>query len=468
MRLPSLVLGAVAMAGCTVGPDYQPPAPVIPEVYGATTQPVAEAPVELRQWWTTFDDPILDSLIERATAENLSLRLAAARVREARAVRGIARAGYYPTVDATGTYRRSRDSQNAFDQGNFGSPEAERELWEAGFDASWELDVFGGVRRDVQAATAEVQAAIEDQRDVYVTLLGDVARNYIELRGRQRRLAITLANLRSQQETLELTRARFNAGVVGELDVARARALVETTAAQVPLIQQNVKESIHRLAVLLGLPPAELLNELGEAAPIPTGVTELPVGLPSELLRRRPDIRRAERELAAQVALIGVATADLFPRFSLTGQFGLQSEEFSSLGNSESIFFSWGPAVRWNIFSAGRIRSNIAVQDARAEQQLVLYEQTVLNSLEEVENSLVSFQREQERRVFLSNAVDANRRAVTLANDLYVRGLTDFLAVQEAQRNLLQAEDQLALSEERVSSNLVALYKALGGGWDAE
>jgi NodT family efflux transporter outer membrane factor (OMF) lipoprotein len=281
-------------------------------------------------------------------------------------------------------------------------------------------------------------------------------------------LAITLANLRSQQETLELTRARFNAGVVGELDVARARALVETTAAQVPLIQQNVKESIHRLAVLLGLPPAELLNELGEAAPIPTGVTELPVGLPSELLRRRPDIRRAERELAAQVALIGVATADLFPRFSLTGQFGLQSEEFSSLGNSESIFFSWGPAVRWNIFSAGRIRSNIAVQDARAEQQLVLYEQTVLNSLEEVENSLVSFQREQERRVFLSNAVDANRRAVTLANDLYVRGLTDFLAVQEAKRNLLQAEDQLALSEERVSSNLVALYKALGGGWDAE
>ena len=469
-------IGCLVMAGCSVGPNYKSPEMTVPDGYGAKTQPTS-ATAELREWWTTFDDPTLNSLIDRASNANLDLRLAALRIREARAQRGVSAAGYYPSIDATGSYRRSRDSQTAFGGSetsdnngsfNFGGSQVERNLWEAGFDASWEIDVFGGVRREVEAAEADLQVAIEDQRDVYVTLLGDIARNYVQLRGRQRRLAITRANLKSQQETLELTRARFNAGMVGELDVARARALVETTAAQVPLIQQNVKESIHRLAVLLGQPPVALLEELGAGGPIPTGVAELPVGLPSELLRRRPDIRRAERQLAAQTARIGVATADLFPRFSLTGQFGLQSEEFDDLGRSESIFYNWGPAIRWNIFSAGRTRSNIAVQTEREQQQLVIYEQTVLNSLEEVENALVAFQREQERRTSLSNAVDANRRAVNLANDLYSRGLTDFLAVQESQRNLLQAEDQLALSEETVSSNLVALYKALGGGWEAD
>lgn len=464
--------------GCAVGPNYKAPEMKVPDGYGATTRPSAEATAaELRQWWTNFNDSTLNSLIERATQENLDLRLAELRIRESRAARGVARAGYYPSVDAQGSYRRSRDSQTAFggentDSGgggfDFGGSQVERDLYTAGFDASWEIDVFGGVRREVEAADADIQASIEDRRDVLITLLGDVARNYIELRGRQRRLAITRANLESQRQTLELTRARFNAGVVGELDVARARALVETTAAQIPLIQQNVRESIHRLGVLLGREPAALLEELGNEGPIPVGVTELPVGLPSDLLRRRPDIRRAERQLAAQTARIGVATADLFPRFSLTGSFGLQSEKFSNLGDSASIFYNWGPAFRWNIFNAGRVRSEIAVQNAREQQQLVVYEQTVLNSLEEVENAMVAFQRQQERRVSLASAVDANRRAVTLANDLYSRGLTDYLAVQESQRNLLQAEDQLALSEEQVSSNLVALYKALGGGWEPE
>lgn len=473
-RVLMLTIGLTLLVGCSVGPDYKPPATTMPSGYGAATQPSANETADLREWWTTFNDPTLNSLIDRATAQNLDLRLAAARIVEARAARGIANAGYYPTVDAIGSYRRIRDSQTAFNNGddtnsgsfNFGGAQAERNLYEAGFDASWEIDVFGAVRREVESADADIQASIEGQRDVYVTLLGDVARNYIELRGRQRRLAITRANLKSQQETLDLTRARFNAGMVGELDVARARALVDTTAAQIPLIQQNVKESIHRLGVLLGREPSSLLQELGAEGSIPVGASELPVGLPSDLLRRRPDIRRAERELAAQTARIGVATADLFPRFSLTGTFGLQSENGDDLFKSESIFFNWGPSVRWNLFNAGRTRSNIAVQNAREEQQLVLYEQTVLNSLEEVENALTSFQLEQNRRTSLASAVEANRRAVSLANDLYSRGLTDFLAVQESQRNLLSAEDQLALSEEQVSSNLVALYKALGGGWE--
>ncbi|MBC8105388.1 MAG: efflux transporter outer membrane subunit [Anaerolineae bacterium] len=462
------ILGAAMIAGCSVGPDYKPPQPKLPESYGATTQPTSW--IELRQWWTTFNDKTLDSLIDRAAVANLDLKLAAARIREARAARGVVNADFYPSVDGTGSFRRSRDSQTAFNNGNdagdFGGSQVERNLFEVGFDSTWEIDVFGGVRRSVEAANADIQVSIEDQRDVLVTLLGDVARNYVELRGRQRRLAITRANLKSQQETLELTRARFNAGMVGELDFARSKALADTTAAQLPLIQQNVKESIHRLSVLIGREPSALLQELGTEGPIPVSVSELPVGMPSDLLRRRPDIRRAERQLAAQSARIGVATADLFPRFSLTGSLGLQSEEFKDLGNSESIFFNYGPGFRWNLFNAGKFRSNIAVQNAREEQQLVLYEQTVLNSLEEVENALTAFQLEQNRRTSLQSSVEANRRAVTLANDLYSRGLTDYLAVQETQRNLLSAEDQLALSEQAVSSNLVALYKALGGGWE--
>ncbi|CAN5714774.1 efflux transporter outer membrane subunit [soil metagenome] len=468
----SILTVAMLVGGCSVGPDYKPPMPDMPESYGATTQPTSW--IDLRQWWTTFNDATLNSLVDRAAAANLDLKLAAARIREARAARGVANADFYPTVDGTGSYRRIRNSQSTFNSGsnnnsgstNFGGSSAERNLFEVGFDSTWEIDVFGGVRRSVEAANADIQASIEDQRDVLVTLLGDVARNYVELRGGQRRLALTRANLKSQQETLDLTRARFNAGMVGELDVARAQALADTTAAQIPALRQQVQQSIHRLSVLIGREPAALSEELGAEGPIPTGVSSLPVGMPSDLLRRRPDIRRAERQLAAQSARIGVATSDWFPKFSLTGSLGLQSEKFKDLGKSESVFFNYGPGVRWNLFDAGKIRSNINVQNAREEQQRVQYQQAVLNSLEEVENALTAFQLEQTRRVSLSSAVEANRRAVRLANDLYSRGLTDYLSVQESQRNLLAAEDQLAQSETTVSSNLVALYKALGGGWE--
>jgi outer membrane protein, multidrug efflux system len=324
------------------------------------------------------------------------------------------------------------------------------------------------VRREVEAADADVAAAVEDRRDVLVTLLSDVARNYIELRGLQRQLDIAQRNIRSQRETLGLTQTRFNAGLSGELDVARSRALVAGSESALPVIETNIKASLHRLAVLLGEEPNALKRELEASRPIPVHGPEVPLGLPSELLRRRPDIRRAERQLAAATARVGVATADLFPRFSLTGALGLQSDQLRDLGSWDSRFWSIGPSVSWPVLDFGRIRSNIRVQDARAEQALVTYQRSVLVALEDVENALVRYAKEQTRRQYLQEAVVANRRAVELGQELYTRGLVDFLSVLESQRQLFQSEDQLVQSEQLVAAQLVALYKALGGGWMIE
>jgi NodT family efflux transporter outer membrane factor (OMF) lipoprotein len=423
-------------------------------------------------WWTTFNDPDLNSLVERAVKGNLDLKLAQARVREARALRGVVKADLYPTVNVGASYIRQRTSENlTVIQGDSGSGEPigfEGDFYQVGFDASWEIDIFGGIRRSIEAANADIAAEVENRRDTLVTLLSELARNYVELRGAQRQAEIARENLKVQQETLELTRIRFDAGLVSDLDVQRAQAQVSTTASSIPLFDTSARQSIHLLSVLLGQEPDALVAELSPEKSIPPVPPEVPVGLPSELLRRRPDIRRAERQLAAATARIGVATADLFPKFSLTGALGLGSARLSDLGDGGSTTYSIIPGVSWPILDFGRIRSNIAVQNAREEQAAVNYEQTVLTSLREVADALVSFSNEQTRRHDLEKAVEANRRAVELANDLYKQGLTDFLSVLQAQRDLFVTEDFLVLSNRNVSSNLVALYKALGGGWEIE
>jgi multidrug efflux system outer membrane protein len=320
----------------------------------------------------------------------------------------------------------------------------------------------------VEAAGADAQAAVESRRDVMVSLLAELARNYIEVRGLQRELAIADQNIRSQQDTVDLTRSRFTAGLSTDLDVARAEAQVATTRAAVPGLQTSLQMGIHRIGVLLGQSPAALETELTREAPIPAPPPTVPVGLPSQLLRRRPDIRRAERQLAAASARVGAATADLFPRFSLNGSLGLAAGQFTNLGRLDSAYYSIGPGVSWPIFDAGRIRSNITVQSAREEQALAQYQAAVLTSLEDVENAIVAYGQEQARHRELQNAVDANRRSVELANQLYQKGLTDFLNVLESQRSLFASEDQLVQSERNMSSDVVSLYKALGGGWEAE
>jgi len=464
----------LSLAGCAaVGPVYQRPELAVPAAWNEA-QPAGfdTRPTVLASWWTEFDDPLLDTLVERAVRSNLDLRLAEARIRESRALRAVTAADAWPRLDTSGSYTRSRSSENAFSSGtgdssSFGANGA-RDLFRAGFDASWEIDVFGGVRRSVEAADANVQASVEERRNALVTLLGDVAKNYIDLRGFQRRLAVARSNLRAQQETLELTRVRFEAGLSSDFEVAQSEGQVNTTAAQIPALESALKQSAHRLDVLLGQQPGALWAEVGNEAPIPALPPQAQVGMPAELLRRRPDIRRAERLLAAATAQVGAATADLYPRFSLSGAFGFQSISAGDLLSGGSRFWSIGPTILWPVFDAGRIRAGIAVRSAQQEQALTLYERTVLTAFEDVENSLVNYIKEQTRYRSLTDAVAANRRAVQLANELYTRGLIDFLNVLESQRSLYASESELAQSETAMASNLVALYKALGGGWETD
>ncbi|MBM4065517.1 MAG: TolC family protein, partial [Planctomycetes bacterium] len=311
-------------------------------------------------------------------------------------------------------------------------------------------------------------AAVENQRDVLITLLAEVARNYIEVRGYQRRLQIIYKNISTQQEAVEIVQARYNAGLSSEIDVVQAAALLATTQSQIPSLENPMKQAIHRIGILLGQKPGDLLTELTKESQIPRTTVMVPVGLPSDLLRRRPDVRRAERELAAATARIGMATADWFPKFSLTGSFGFQTEDINAFSIIHSRLWSFGPTVRWPIFDAGRIRANIRVQNARQEQALLNYEKAVLTSLEDVENALVAYTAEQVRRQNLTEAVNANRRAVELANELFSKGLVNFLNVLDAERSLCKSEEELVQNERSVSLNLVILYKALGGGWETE
>ena len=362
----------------------------------------------LASWWKSFNDPQLDSLVERAVRTNQDLRIAEARVREARAFYRIASSQLWPTVDAGGSYARENQSKNQPILGSLPMPSGipfENNVYQAGFDASWEIDVFGGNRRAVEAGKAEVAAAEFGRRNVLVTLLGEVARNYVELRGCQRRLEIATNNLKTQEEALALAQDRFKNGLTSDLDVQQAATLLANTRAVIPMLETGIQGYIHRLGVLLGQPPEALLAELSAPAPIPSAPPNVPAGLPSELLRRRPDIQQAERQLAASTARIGVATADLFPKFSLTGVAGYESTSASDWFAGGSKFWSLGPTVQWRIFDAGRIRANIRVQDARQEQALAAYEKTVLMSFEDVENSLVAYAKEQIRRRSLEDAV---------------------------------------------------------------
>jgi len=468
------LFAAICVSGCLVGPNYRPPATTAPALWseklagGITAKPLA-----ITTWWQTFNDPVLISLVGRAVQSNLDLRIAEARLREARASRDITAAGLWPSINSSGSYTRTHNSkygpaaQSAAAGGSASSFSLQQDLFQVGFDASWEIDVFGGTRRAVEAADDSVGAVQENQRGVLVSLLAEVARNYVELRGAQRQIIITQDNIKTQQDTLELTRSRYNAGLTSEIDVLRQEAQLTSTQSQIPTLESSVKRSIHRLGTLLGKEPGALLQELSKNAPIPGTPPEVPVGLPSDLLRRRPDVRSAERELAAATAQIGVAVADLFPRFSLTGFAGRQSEKFGDLSLGASKLWSVGPSIQWPIFQGGRIAANIKVQNARQEQALAIYEQAVLTSLEDVENALVDYTKEQIRYRSLAESVDANLRTVTLTNELYTRGLIDFLNVLDSQRSLYVSQFQLVQSQQNVTLNLVALYKALGGGWEA-
>ncbi len=457
------VLATLLLTGCAaVGPNYVPPETKAPSSWHSKLErgliPEETDPQTLANWWTTLNDPELSGLIEQAVAGNLDLKKARARVREARARRAINEANIFPALDATGSASRSRSSEET------GSGRT-RALYAAGFDAGWELDIFGGVRRSIEAAEANLEASQEGLRDVLVSLVAEVALNYVEARTYQARLAVAEANLKAQQETYELSRWRYEAGLSDELSVEQARYNLESTRSQIPTLCTGLEGAKNRLAVLLGEPPGAVHAEIEKPVPIPVTPLEVAVGVPADTLRRRPDVRRAERELAAQTARIGVATTDLYPKFTLKGSIGLEALSLGNLISPGSRTYSIGPRITWPIFDAGAIRQNIEVQSALQEQALIHYEAAVLGSLEEVENALVAYAEEQRRRDNLREATQAAQKAVELAQHKYQAGLTDFSNVLDAQRSLLSFQDQLAQSNGTVTSNLVRLYKALGGGW---
>jgi NodT family efflux transporter outer membrane factor (OMF) lipoprotein len=459
-----------------VGANYVPPQKTIPVTWeepSATQSPEESLVVTkepLVEWWQTLDDPQLVHFIDLAVQNNFDLRIAVARVREVRAFRKGTAAGLYPRIDMAANFIRQRGSENAFGPNpslaQAGLGDLEGNVYQAGFDAGWEIDIFGGIRRAVEAADARLDAAIENRRDVLVTITAEVAIIYLELRGNQRRMAVAENNIRIQKDTLDFVEKRYRTGLGSELAVVQARSQLRATESFVPTLKAAIRAGAYQLGVLTGQMPAMALTELQSTKPLPLPPKLVPVGLPSDLLLRRPDLRRAERQLAASTSDIGTARADLFPRFFLTGSYGYDSTSLSDLFTWSSRTWSLGPTVRWPVFQGGRIRANIEATEARNEAALARYEQAVISALAEVESALAGYVEVQEERRKLAESVQASVRAVELAKNLYELGLSDFLTVLDADGRLTLVEDRLVVSEITMVTRLIQVYKALGGGWE--
>lgn len=453
---------AVALGGCAaVGPDYSEPQLAVPAGWSAGTGTDAMDAVLLARWWHGFGDPVLDRLVADALAANLDLAQARARLREARARRGVAGAALAPSVDASLSGSRSRSS------GQSGSGST-RELYSAGFDASWELDVFGGVRRSVEAAQADLEASVESLSDTRVSLAAEVALNYIDLRTAEQRLAIAEESIAYRGENHQIIRWRQQAGLVSELDLAQATTDLESTRAVLPPLRTAVIEAKNRLAVLLGRNPGELESLVHADRPIPLAAAEIVAAIPADTLRQRPDVRAAERRLAAQTARLGEAEAARYPSFRLSGSLGLEALELDALADRGANTHSLFGGITAPVFNAGRIAANIEIQDALVEQARLAYRAAVLAALEEVENALTAVANTDARRVKLAEAAAAARTTLAIAEYRYASGLADFLSVLDAQRTQLSLDEQLAGSTGELARAQVRLYKALGGGWSTE
>ncbi len=456
-----LTVAAVSgLMGCAaVGPDYKPAEIAMDKAWHSETAKGLTRkgnPSDTAQWWDNFNDPVLSELIAKARENNLDLKEAKARIREARAQKGVTRAQGLPAVDGTGAVSRSGGSQEG--QGTATN-------YTAGFDAGWELDVFGGVRRSKEASEASLRMSVEDLGDVMVSLLAETALNYIDARTLQKRLAVAEADLESRQETWNLLRSQYDAGLIAELDVVQARTSLESARSKIPALQTSLDAALNRIAVLLGQRPGELHAMLDSQSPIPVSSTELAVGVPADTLRNRPDIRMAEQEVALRTAQVGVATADLYPKFTLLGAIGLESLSAKDFLTAPTRTWSLGPSFSWKIFDAGAVRQTIEVQSALQEQALIQYQSSILAALEEVENALFAYARELELQKTLTDGMEAAEQALKLAQDQYASGLGDFSDVLEARRSLLTFENDLAQSRGTLASDLVRLYKVLGGGW---
>jgi outer membrane protein, multidrug efflux system len=461
MRALFLTVMALCLGACAAGPDYESPDAAEPAFHNVDSIRFERARIEAA-WWSEFGDPVLDELIEQALSQDLDLRIAAARVREARAFYREESLDLFPEVTAGAAYDRRKTQQPGFSD-----ERVESETYDAGFDAFWEIDLFGRVRRRVEAARADAQVAQANLQAAQVSVAAEVARNYLLLRGAQRRYRVAIANRDTQKETVRLTRVRSELGRGTELDVASARARLAATEATLPPLIAQEKAAMHRLAVLLGQSPGTLSTpaDIDEERVRPPA-EPLPIGDPGMLLRRRPDIRAAERSVAAATARIGVASADLFPRLSVSGFVGFVTGDADRLGDAASEAWSVTPVLSWAALDLGSVKARLRAAEAFADGALAFYEQTVLRALEETENAFVAYAQNQARLTALAEQAAASHRAAELARIRYREGAIDFLRLLDAQRTVLEAEDAVAVAETDLNTSVVAIYKALGGGWE--
>lgn len=456
------VAAALFVTACSsVGPDYAPTEPKLTPAWrqareaGLTEGPIADAP-----FWHGFADPVLAQLVEQALVANLDLRSAYARLASSRALRGVAEAGQWPTLEGRGSYEDRKESRNT----PFGRFIPRTSIHSIGVDAAWELDLWGRVRRSIEAAERDLEASDADVQAARLTVATEVVATYVDLRAAQRRLAIAQANLALQEQTQGLVRARFDAGLVVERDLAQATTNVESTRSRLPTLEASAIEAQNRLAVLLGRAPGDLPVEVAATGAMPTLPLQIAVGVPADLLRRRPDVRAAERRFAAEVARVGIAEADRYPRFSIGGSLGIAANSADGLFQNGSDARSFGPSLRWSLFDGGRLKQRVRSLEANAEAAQIAWEQTVLLALEEAENAMTRFVREQSRRSSLQRAAEQARRAVALAQTQYGAGLSDFQAVIDSERTVATIEDDLVGSEAAIAGSLVSIWKALGGG----
>lgn len=465
MRTSFLTLLVLSLTACApVGPNYNAPQMNILDRWFATepSTQISQEPVDL-EWWSVFGDPLLEGFIRQAAKNNKDIDIALANLSRARALRGQERSALFPQVDAQAGASRTKSSDATTSNGNGEI----RNLYDAGFDASWEIDIFGGNRRAIEAADARLESARADYHSVMLSTLSEVARNYYEARGLQKRIALTEENTNLFRQTSNLINERLKAGEASEFDLSRARGQYQLTHARLPNLKADLYATVFNLSVLLGQPPEALLETMQVAEPLPTPPDMVPVGLRSDILRRRPDVRMAERELAAATADIGVETSNLFPKFFLTGSAGTQARTFGDLVSANGFNWGLGSLIQWPVFQAGAIRTQIDVEKAESHAALASYEKTVLEALADTETALIRYMQELETRSRLQDAVHSRRKSVRLARQLLDAGEEDYLAVLDAERELTTSEDDLVISETQSITKLIALYTALGGGWQS-
>ncbi len=460
----SIFILCVIAGGCAVGPDYERPAVELPDAWSAYTASGTSDANELTGWWEQFNDPVLDELMILAWQNSPTLEQAYFRVLESKARRDQAAGVYWPDADGTGSYRRSRTSENSY-EGQFAPSSDAFNTYSVGVEAAWEIDLFGRISRSVESAQYQFEANIEDYRGVLVALYSEVARNYVDVRTAQARIDFAHKNLSIQRETLELTESRYDAGIAPRLDVEQAKTNLANTESEIPMLRKAEAAGIHRLAALTGRYPSTLGIDLKSSGAIPSISVALPDAIPGDVLRQRPDVRKAERLLAAQVAQIGYAKADLYPQLTLTGTFHLTAQDFGDLGKWSSRGYGFGPAFRWNLFDGDRVRNQVRIEEFRTLAAYRAYEQAIFEAVEDIENAGAFTVQDQRRLEALERSTESAAKSVELVETLYRNGLTDFQNVLDSQRTLFVQQDNLAAARGQIALDWIGIYSALGGGW---